>query len=156
VFELVSVNVIALFIVPDVVDAMKEATGAFNALIVIYPIFVSILLPAALVAVKLILYVPAVVYMCEGFSVVDVLLSPKYQDHEVGELVLISVNVTDNGKTPEVGVAEKFAIGGKADLGTVNALMHTFVFEKKNVISFQVFPSELIKLCPGFAVALLL
>ena len=41
-----------------------------------------------------------------------VLLSPKFHDHEVGELVEVSVKLTANGAVPEVGVPVKFATGG--------------------------------------------
>jgi hypothetical protein len=38
-------------------------------------------------------------------------LSPKFQLHDVGVLVELSVNVTVSGAVPEVGVPVKFATG---------------------------------------------
>jgi len=67
----------------------------------------------------------------------------------------VSVKATVNGTFPEVGVAEKLA-AGRTFPGAVKALMHIFVFESYEVMSVQVFPSELIKLSPAWAVALLL
>ena len=42
---------------------------------------------------------------------VEVPLSPKFQAHDVGELVEVSVNVTVSGLVPEVGEAVKLATG---------------------------------------------
>jgi hypothetical protein len=41
----------------------------------------------------------------------EVPLSPKFQAHEVGELVDVSVNMTVRGLTPDVGEAVKPATG---------------------------------------------
>jgi hypothetical protein len=46
-----------------------------------------------------------------GLRVVDVPPSPKVHDHEVGDPVDWSVNVTGSGATPDVGEAEKAAVG---------------------------------------------
>ena len=46
-----------------------------------------------------------------GLGSVDVPPSPNVHDHEVGEPVDWSVKVTGSGATPEVGVAEKAAVG---------------------------------------------
>ena len=94
--------------------------------------------------------------MCTGFLVVEFdVPSPKLQSHELGDPPLVSEKATFNGAFPEVGVAEKLATG-KTLPETVKALMHTFVFGKYPVISAQLFPSELTKLSPAFAFALLL
>jgi hypothetical protein len=47
-----------------------------------------------------------------GFWEVEFVPSPKPQVREVGELVDVSVNWTERGATPEVGVAVKAATGG--------------------------------------------
>ena len=93
--------------------------------------------------------------MCFGFCSVEVFPSPKFQFHEVGDPVLVSVKVTFNGAFPELGL-QKSLRPGSTLLGTVKALMHTFVFGKFVVMSVQVFPSGLTKLSPAFAFALLL
>ena len=72
----------------------------------------EILLPAELVAVNLTVYVPALEYVCDGFWEMSALPSPKFQFHEVGVLVELSVNVTVNGALPEVGVPTKLVMGG--------------------------------------------
>ena len=42
----------------------------------------------------------------------EVVVSPKFHDHAVGEFVELSVKLTASGALPEVGVPEKFATGG--------------------------------------------
>ncbi len=66
-------------------------------------------LPVAFQTVRVTVYVPAVVYLCDGFLRVAVPPSPKVQAQEVGELVEVSVNVTVSGFVPEVGEAMKSA-----------------------------------------------
>jgi hypothetical protein len=70
---------------------------------------VIFVLPVAFQTVRVTVYVPAVVYLCDGFSRVAVPPSPKVQAHEVGELVDVSVNVTVSGFVPDVGEAMKLA-----------------------------------------------
>ena len=55
--------------------------------------------------------VPPDVYWWLGFHSVDVLPSPKFQCHEVGELVLKSVNDIVTGACPPVLLALKSATG---------------------------------------------
>ena len=69
------------------------------------------LLPAAFFTVRVTVYFPAFVYLCVGLFAVEVLLSPKFQDQEVGEFLLLSVNCTCNVAFPDVGDAEKAATG---------------------------------------------
>lgn len=57
------------------------------------------------------MYFPAFVYLCVGFLAVEVLLSPKFQDQELGEFALLSVNCTCKVVFPDVGDAEKAATG---------------------------------------------
>jgi hypothetical protein len=90
-----SVNVTVIGAFPDVVDAVKEAngteaTGTFGILIV--TVFVAVALPAAFFTVKLTVYFPAFVNVWETLCVIAVVPSPKFQIHDVGELVLVSVN----------------------------------------------------------------
>jgi hypothetical protein len=68
--------------------------------------------PAALLTAKLTVYLPAFEYVCTGFFSVEDVPSPKFQFQEVGDPVLLSVNVTINGSFPGAGDAEKAATGG--------------------------------------------
>ncbi len=77
---------------------------------------VLVLFPAEFIAVKITVYVPAFVYLCTGFLFVEYVLSPKLHFHDVGEPVLLSVNVTFRGSYPEVGDAEKAAVRGGFEL----------------------------------------
>jgi hypothetical protein len=70
---------------------------------------VILVLPVAFLTVKVTVYAPAVEYLCDGFLRVAVPPSPKFQSHEVGELVDVSVNVTVSGIVPDVGEAMKSA-----------------------------------------------
>jgi len=70
-----------------------------------------VFLPAAFFTVKLTVYFPALLYLCTGFRVVEVLLSPKFHDQEAGDPVLLSVNFTVRGAFPVMGNAEKEAKG---------------------------------------------
>ena len=72
----------------------------------------TVLLSAAFVTFKLTVYFPALIYLCIGFFAVELLLSPKFQDREVGEPVLLSLNFTDRGAFPERGDAVNAATGG--------------------------------------------
>ena len=69
------------------------------------------LLPAALVAVSLTVYFPAVEYLCVGFFAVEDVPSPKFHFQEVGDPVLLSVKETLNGAFPDVEDAENAATG---------------------------------------------
>ena len=69
------------------------------------------LLPAAFFTVKVTVNFPFLVYVCVALRVDEVVLSPKFQLHEVGDPVLLSVNCTLNGAFPDVGDAEKAATG---------------------------------------------
>ena len=71
--------------------------------------------------------------------------SPKVHNHDVGELVDASVNVTVRGADPEVGVPVKLATGGLTGVPvfTVYAFRQTFAFGILVVISVQVEPVEL-------------
>ena len=54
---------------------------------------------------------PLAEYKCVGFWAVDVPPSPKFQLHDVGEPVELSVKVTSNGAVPDVGIPVKLATG---------------------------------------------
>ena len=75
----------------------------FTYFTIIYPGFDTQLVPLAFFTVSLTVYFPDLVYLCVGFLTVEVLLSPKSQDQEVGLLVLLSVNVTISGAFPLMG-----------------------------------------------------
>jgi hypothetical protein len=110
-FVLVSVNETVSGLVPDVGFAVNDATGTNPGLTV--TVLVVELDPLVFVAVNVtvkIVVVPTV-YVCDGFCDVDVVLSPKFHNHEVGAFVLVSVNVTVNGLVPDVGVAVNEATG---------------------------------------------
>jgi len=68
-------------------------------------------LPALFEAVRVTVYVPAVVYVCTGFCCRVVYPSPKDQTHALGLFVEVSMNWTENGVVPEVLIAEKDATG---------------------------------------------
>jgi hypothetical protein len=51
------------------------------------------------------------VYVNNGLWTVLVFPSPKFQLHDVGELVEVSVNCTVRGAVPDVGVPVKLATG---------------------------------------------
>ena len=72
----------------------------------------QVLFPYWLYAVSATVKRPVVVYVWLGFCAVEVYVSPKLQDHAVGEFVEESVKVTANGTAPIVGVPEKAATGG--------------------------------------------
>jgi len=49
--------------------------------------------------------------------------SPKFHDHDVGELVEVSANVTVSGTEPEVGAPVKLATGGVDGVGAAETEM---------------------------------
>jgi hypothetical protein len=80
---------------------------------VIYPDFVTELLPLEFLTVKLTVYFPVLLYLCMGFLAVDgLLLSPKSQRYDAGEPVLLSMNSTVSGALPDIRDAENAATGG--------------------------------------------
>jgi hypothetical protein len=98
---LLSVNCTFSDTAPDVGEADKAATGTADFAETVIRTDVE-LEPFLLLAIKLTVYVPTFVNWCTGFFCVEVFPSPKFQDHEVGEPVLLSVNVTLNGAIPVV------------------------------------------------------
>ena len=76
------------------------------------------LLPTGLFTVKLTVYFAALLYICTGFRSVELVPSPKYHFHEVGDSVLLSVKLTLSGSFPEVVYAEKAATGASKELTT--------------------------------------
>lgn len=73
------------------------------------------------------MYFPAFVYLCVGFLAVEVLLSPKFQDQELGEFALLSVNCTCKVVFPDVGDAEKAATGFTATGFTATVMQFDLV-----------------------------
>ena len=65
------------------------------------------------------MYFPSLLYVCTVFLTVEDVPSPKFQFHEVGVPVLLSVNATFNGAYPEIGDAEKAAKGDLIGARTV-------------------------------------
>ena len=78
---------------------------------VIYPVLVTVLLPPVFVAVSVTVYVPAVTYVCDGFSSVEIFPSPNNQIHDVGEFVDRSTNWIVMGAVPVFTVDRKEATG---------------------------------------------
>ena len=72
--------------------AVKSATGATPVTVTVCD--AGALAPQGFVAVSVTAYVPATVYMCDGFCNVDVFPSPKSQLQEIGVSVDVSVNCT--------------------------------------------------------------
>src|SRR5665647_1201128 len=103
---LLSVNVTTSGAFPVIGEAEKAGTGGFKRFTTIKLDFVTLLLPAAFVTVKLTVYFPALLYICTGFLSVEVSLSPKFQRYDVGDPLLLSVNLTFNGNVPDVGEAK--------------------------------------------------
>lgn len=77
----------------------------------IYPAVVLVLLPLEFLTVKVTVNFPFLVYVWVALRVEEVIRSPKFQTHEVGDPVLLSVNCTFRGAFPDVGDAEKVATG---------------------------------------------
>jgi hypothetical protein len=83
--------------------------------------------------------------MCEGFSTVELVPSPKFHFHEVGDSVLLSVNVTFSGEFPDVGDAEKAALGAfrgaftAAEMGSASAVAdnNTILINTKNIFCLK-------------------
>jgi hypothetical protein len=65
-----------------------------------------------LVAVRVTVYVPGVVYICDGFWRVDEPPSPNVHVHAAGELLDASTNWTASGTGPEVIFDVNAANGG--------------------------------------------
>jgi uncharacterized protein (DUF58 family) len=107
----VSVKLTGSGAVPVVGDAVKEATGAGVAAGSTVMVAVAEVEPPLFVAVSFAVYVPAAVYVWEGFCAVEVPPSPKSQAHDVGAPVEVSVKLTGNGAVPVTGEAAKDATG---------------------------------------------
>jgi hypothetical protein len=76
-----------------------------------YAVFVIVFEPMAFAATSITVYVPAIVYWCDGLLAVLVPPSPNVHAHDVGEPADVSANCTVNGIVPEVGVPVKSATG---------------------------------------------
>jgi hypothetical protein len=63
---------------------VNEATGTIPEETVMIFVLISESLPPTFVAVRVMVYVPGVEYMCVGFSDVLVLVSPKFHKYVIG------------------------------------------------------------------------
>ena len=73
--------------------------------------------PPAFVTVSFTVYLPAFEYAWVGCFTVEVVPSPKSQDHDAGEPVEVSMNWTVRMTFPLVGLPLKEALGAGADAG---------------------------------------
>ena len=99
------------------VAARTIPAGAVGETVIV--VLVVDVAPVAVDAVRVTVYVPASVYVVDGFCEVEVLPLPKSHDHDVGLPVEVSVNCTANGAVPDVGDAVKLATTGMAWTVTV-------------------------------------
>jgi hypothetical protein len=110
-----SMNWTLIGTVPEVTFEWNNATGVIAAeLAVIYPLLVTVSLPAAFDAVSVTVYVPAEEYVCTGFCSMEVPPSPNDQTHEVGIFVVESMNWTFSGMFPELTFEINTATGTDA------------------------------------------
>ena len=72
------------------------------------------LAPLALLAVNVTVYVPAALYLTNGYWVVEVVPFPRFHAQDVGAPVEVSVRSTHMGAIPVVCVAVKLATGAPA------------------------------------------
>ena len=115
-----SMNWMVRGMVPEDTVVMNDATGAVATLVtVMYPVWETVVLPPAFVAVRVTVNVPAVAYVYTGFCSVDVPPSPNDHAQPVGEFVEESTNWTERGSTPEVMLETNAAVGAAVDLLTV-------------------------------------
>jgi hypothetical protein len=88
------------------------------------PVFETVLLPPAFVAVSVTVYVPEEEYVCTGLCSVELPPSPNDQTQDVGELVDASRNWTVVGTVPEVTFELNNATGViAAELTMINPLL---------------------------------
>ena len=123
----------------------------FTYFTIIYPGFDIQLVPLAFFTVSLTVYFPDLVYLCVGFLTVEVLLSPKSQDQEVGLLVLLSVNVTVSGAFPLSGETEKAGTGGFKAFTTIKLDFVTVLLPAAFLtVRLTVYFPALLYVCEGF------
>jgi hypothetical protein len=138
--------------VPDSTVDRNAATGVVaTVLTTICPVFETVLLPPAFVAVSVTVYVPAEVYACTGFCSVELPPSPNDQTHEVGELVDESMNWTVVGTVPEVTFEWNNATGvTAAELTVINPLLVTVSLSVFDAVSVTVYVPAEVYTCTGF------
>ena len=108
-------------------------------------------MPLAFFTVSLIVYFPDLVYLFVGFLTVELLLSPKSQDQEVGLLVLLSVNVTVSGAFSLSGEAEKAGTGGFKAFTTIKLNFVTLLLPAAFLtVRLTVYFPALLYVCKGF------
>ena len=76
-----------------------------------YSVFVIVLLPEGLPTVSVTVYTPGFKYVVDGFLREELVPLPRFQFHDVGLPVELSVKFTTSGAQPERGEAVKSAVG---------------------------------------------
>ena len=100
---------------PEATEVVKLATGTPDAGAVTVMVWeTGALAPLALLAVNVTVYVPAALYLTNGYWVVEVVPFPRSHAQDVGGPVEVSVSSTHMGAIPVVGVAVKLATGAPA------------------------------------------
>jgi len=123
----------------------------FTYFTIIYPGFDTQLVPLAFFTVSLTVYFPDLVYLFVGFLTVELLLSPKSKDQEVGLLVLLSVNVTVSGAFSLSGEAEKAGTGGFKAFTTIKLNFVTLLLPAAFLtVRLTVYFPALLYVCEGF------
>jgi hypothetical protein len=117
---------VEVFVVVELRAVIPDAGGAGGLTVIVAVAEVE---PPLLVAVSLAVYVPAVLYVCDGFCAVDVPPSPNSQDHDVGEPVEVSVKLTGSGAVPVVGDAVKDATGAAGPPGGLTVMVRVLDVE---------------------------
>ena len=109
---------------PEPGDRVNEATGATTGVVTVTVNTADVSLPPAFVAVKRTLNTPPALNVCEGFCVVtSAVPSPKFQLHDVGALVEVSMKFTRSGAAPESAEAVNDATGTGTGADTTSVWM---------------------------------
>jgi hypothetical protein len=133
----VSVNDTASGARPEVVEAVNDAVGAGTTGASTTTVVEALVEPPEFDAVRVTVYVPAAVNVCDGLCAELVPPSPNDHDHDVGDPVEVSVNETASGAVPEEADAVKDAVGagiaGSVTTTVVDALVDPPAFDAASV-----------------------
>src|SRR5260221_12244978 len=111
--------------------------------------------PPLPVIVSVTVKVPELLYVCEGFCAeLWAEPSPKFQSQAVIVPLDSSVNCTNNGAWPEVGLAVKFAVGGGGGAVAVTAALLLVLPPPPVIVSVTVKVPALLYVCEGFCAEL--